>query len=119
VGLFGSVEIQRQLGLGHLDGGRREHHRLLRFVVLFGFTVVFVFVLVEGLVEVVLGRPPVRIASVPGCRSPALEQSAAGRAVEDARRQRHVARSPHGISLADQHRDQHEEPEHYKRDPKE
>ncbi len=54
-----------------------------------------------------------------GCRSGALEEPGAGRGVEDPRRQCHIARTTHSIAPADQHRNQHEEPEHDKRYPEE
>jgi predicted nucleic acid-binding Zn ribbon protein len=118
--LVGGLDIE-VLGFGVCRDRCRQHHRLLRLLFLFFLVLVLVvvFVLVEVLVEFVLGRPPVRIASMPGRRSRTLEQSAAARPVEDPRRQRHIARAPHGVALADQHRNQHEEPEHYERDPEE
>ena len=113
--LVDDVDVE-VVGFGVFDDGGGHHHRPLRRHVVLVLGVLIVGVLVE-LVEVVFGRPPVRIAAVAGRRSRAFEPSAAVLAVEDPRRQCHVARASHGIALADQHRDQHEEPEHDKRDP--
>ena len=71
---------------------------------------------IDVLVEVVLGRPPVRIAAVPGRRS-APTQPDRGAAVEHSGRQRDVAGASHRVALADQHRHQHEQPEHDERNP--
>ena len=73
--LVDDVDVE-VVGFGVFDDGRRQHHRRLRLLFLFFLVlvVVVVVVLVEVLVEVVLGRSPVRVAAVPGRRSPALEQ---------------------------------------------
>ena len=94
------------VGFG-LHGGRRQHDGppRRRFLLL-------VFFVVEDFVVVGLGRPPVGIAEVAGGRTGAAQQPRCASGVEHPGREGDVTGATHGVPLADQHRDEYEEPEH-------
>jgi hypothetical protein len=98
-----------QLRLCDRDRGRHGHHRWPGRRSVIGVIVIEV---VRGMGVLLFGRLPVRVAAMPRGGFGAPAQPNAVRAVEHTRRQRHITGATHRIALTDQHRHQHEQPEH-------
>jgi hypothetical protein len=75
--------------------------------------------LIEVMVEIVVRRLPVRVMTMSGGGTATPQEARAAAGVEHPRGQCHVASAANGVTLADQHRNQHKEPEHDEGDPQE
>ncbi len=124
--IFDDIDVQ-VVGLGVLGGRNLHDNRPCALqVVGLGILVVVrgevVVVLVKVSVgELLLGqlflRLPVGVTAMTRSGTTTLEQTGTGRAVEHPGRQGHVAGAPHRVAFADEHRNQHEQPEHHERNP--
>jgi hypothetical protein len=103
--LLDDVDVE-VVGFG-LHGGGGQHDGPTRRRV-----VVRVLVVVEVVVQVVFGRAPVRVAVVACGGTAAAEQPRRASGIQHACRQGDVAGATYGVPLADQHGNEHEEPEH-------
>ena len=74
---------------------------------------------VRRTVEIVVRGPPIRIATMPRRRCTASAEPRSTAAVEHAGRQSDVTGAADRVALADQHRNQHEQPEGDEGDPEE
>jgi hypothetical protein len=120
-GILDDVDIQ-VVGLPWLCHGDLHDNRAPgRHLV--GVEVLFVLLshqeVTVGLGEIAHGGPlPIRIAAMSRGGTASPDQPRVGVAVEHPGRERHIAGAPYRIAFADEHRHQHEQPQHHQRDPK-
>ena len=121
--IFDDIDVE-VVGLGLL-GHRDLHDDRVRGPGIVGVVVLILvlvllligaFVLVN-VVEVALLRLPVGVAAMSRGGTFTPEQTRTRTAVQYPGRQRDVAGAPHRVAFADQHRNQHKQPQHHQRDP--